>query len=140
MDPDFDINNGAPYEFGSIKIYIGVKGDFNLDNEVDITDAQLTLQYYTWKLALKVPFLSDDPEFAPVDDPESGLIFFLVNVDYRDGRSGTDPLTKPQTLDINDAQDILAFYTYRLAQQYERGWEYIVGYDYLDYFYGDQIQ
>ena len=140
LDPDFDINNGAPYEFGSIKIYIGVKGDFNLDNEVDITDAQLTLQYYTWKLALKVPFLSDDPEFAPVDDPESGLIFFLVNVDYRDGRSGTDPLTKPQTLDINDAQDILAFYTYRLAQQYERGWEYIVGYDYLDYFYGDQIQ
>ena len=140
LDPDFDINNGAPYEFGSIKIFIGVKGDFNLDNEVDITDAQSALEYYTMRLAHKPGFLSDDPELAPVDNPESGLIFFLVNVDYREGRSGTDPLTTPQMLDINDAQDILAFYTYRLAKQYDRGWEYIVGYDYLDYFYGDQIQ
>jgi hypothetical protein len=139
-DPDFDINNGAPLELGTIRIYIGVKGDFNLDNKVEPEDAQLTLQYYAdHVLAQKAGFLSDDPEL----DGEDGLVFFLCNVCYRDGSSASDPLCDPQKLETDDAQGILRYYAiHTLAKHYDRSWDHpdIVGYDYLDYFYGDKIQ
>ncbi|MBR6107232.1 MAG: hypothetical protein IKQ39_04405, partial [Oscillospiraceae bacterium] len=134
-DPDFDINNGEPLKLGDFPIYIGVKGDYNLDNYVDAKDAQLTLKYYVDKLALKTPSLNADPEL----DGEDGLVFFLIDVCYRDGKTADSPLANPKSVDARDAQTILKYYVDALALK-QKTWTDEVGYDYLDYFYGDVIQ
>ena len=93
-DPDFNINNGEPVEFGEFKIYIGVKGDVNLDNVVSAEDPQLVLVYYTEKVVTQLsdvlinPVKKVDPEF----EGEDGLCFYLGDVAYRDpDGSMTDP-------------------------------------------------
>lgn len=134
-DPDFDINNGQPLPIVTFPIYIGVKGDYNLDNYVDAVDAQKTLQYYVAKLALKNPSLNADPEL----DGEDGLVFFLIDVAYRTGKTSDTPLEDPKTVDAVDAQKILKYYVEMLALK-QKTWTDVVGYDYLDYFYGDVIQ
>ena len=135
-DPDGLIGDGEPVYLGDFKIYIGVKGDYDLDNVVNVRDAQNTLIYYTehyvsgkeWKL-------NDDPEL----DGEDGLIFYLINVNYRNGDKPTDPLDDPQKVSAKDAQSILIYYTEHFAGN-EMEWEDIVGYDLLDSFYGDNYQ
>jgi hypothetical protein len=134
-DPDFDVNNGEPLELGDFKIYIGVKGDYNLDNQVKADDAQNTLNYYTKKLVGLTPHLNDDPEL----DGEDGLVFFLINVTYRDGFSPEDPMENPPKIQAHDAQLILQYYVEHMIQ-IDHSWDYIVGYDFLDYFYGDKLE
>jgi len=134
-DPDFDVNGGLPLELGQFNIYIGVKGDYNLDNHVDASDAQSTLQYYVNNLAQIPTSLNEDPEL----DGEDGLVFFLINVHYRQGRTSADALEDPRTVQADDAQMILQYYVDNLAEL-GHTWTDIVGYDYLDYFYGDVIE
>jgi hypothetical protein len=130
-DPDFDFD----YEF-KFKIYIGVKGDYDLDNHVTAEDAQSALMYYVNKLANKPIPLNADPEL----DGEDGLIFFLINVKYRNGDNSSAPLENPQRITADDAQLILMYYVHHLANLNDHDWNYLVGYDCLDYFYGDVIQ
>ena len=137
-DPDFNINNGEPVEFGEFKIYIGVKGDVNLDNVVSAEDPQLVLVYYTEKVvSMKTDVLINpekkvDPEF----EGEDGLCFYLGDVAYKDKEG---KMVDPAVLDVEDAQYILIYYT----EKYVTGkdditWasEDVVGYDLLDSFYG----
>ena len=135
-DPDFNINNGEPVEFGEFKIYIGVKGDVNLDNVVSAEDPQLVLTYYTEKVlafnesALINPEKKVDPEF----EGEDGLCFYLGNVAFRD-KDGKQ--VDPPVLDVEDAQNILNYYTEKYVTLIDTTtWESVVGYDLIDEFYG----
>ena len=141
-DPQFMLD-GQPVYVGDYNIYIAVKGDYNLDNRVDSKDAMETLKYYADTRLGYTHTLSNDPEL----DGEDGLIFYLINVMYRqtptDGskRSDKDPLEDPPKVTATDSQCILMYYGDRVvAGYYETTWESVVGYDLLDSFYGDNYQ
>ena len=135
-DPDFMLNGGEPLELGDWNIYIGVKGDVNLDNIADVADAQLVLNYYTSKVVahknidtinIQYPV---DPEFEGVDR----LCYYLGDVKYKNN-DGT--MADPTSLDVEDAQMILNYYTKKyVAHKSDTTWTDIVGYDLLDSFYG----
>ncbi len=135
-DPDFMLNGGEPLELGDWNIYIGVKGDVNLDNIADVADAQLVLNYYTSKVVahkdIDIINVKDpvDPEFEGVDR----LCYYLGDVKYKNN-DGT--MADPTSLDVEDAQMILNYYTRKyVAKKAETNWEGVVGYDLLDSFYG----
>ena len=143
-DADFRISD-TPVEVGELKIYIGVKGDFNLNNKVDLRDVQGALKYYTWQSVSHldpedlVGVLSSDPEL----DGEDGLIFYLINVVYRDGKTADSPVSETQKITLADQRALLKYYTYRYVSKLDPedySWEKIVGYDKLDAFYGDSYQ
>ena len=134
-DEDFKISDSA-VKLGDHTIYIGVKGDYNLDDQVSVDDAQNVLRFYTnyYVADNKSYKLSDDPEL----DGENGLIFYLVNVRFRNGSQPTDPMDDPQTVSVDDAQCILRYYTEKdVAGKEGVTWETVVGYDLLDSFYQD---
>ena len=164
-DADF-MFDGEPIYFGEFKIFIGVKGDFNLDNIVDAKDATSALIYFgETAQAQRACTLNADPELdydaatynerlAAGDDEftamlraqAKALIFYLTNVMYRtptpgQPRTANDPLEDPAELLATDAQCILMFFGERVtAERYETTWEDIVGYDLLDSFFGDDYQ
>ncbi|MCR4759670.1 MAG: hypothetical protein K5705_05290 [Oscillospiraceae bacterium] len=123
-----------PVEIGEIRVFIGVKGDFNLNNKVDLRDLQGTLKYYTWSTVSRlepeelVGALSADPEL----DGEDGLIYYLLNVVYRDGKTADSPVSETQKIALADQRALLKYYTYRYVSKLDPqdySWEKIVGYD-----------
>ncbi|MBR5723211.1 MAG: hypothetical protein IKX57_06230, partial [Oscillospiraceae bacterium] len=138
-DEDAKMLGTDPIYLGDFNIFIGVKGDYNLDNVVSADDAQSTLRFYTnYYVAGNTDYkLSDNPEF----DGEDGLIFYLVNVRYRDGSKATDPIENPLKVAADDAQCILKYYTWKTVSGHDDyTWEDAVGYDLLDKFYGDSYE
>ena len=130
-DPDFNL--GEHVYLGEYKIYIGVKGDTDMENHVTLDDAVTTLQYYTNISLLHRTYyqLSEDPE---LDGPD-GLAFYLSDVNYRKTSSPTSPLEDPKALTLDDALSILQHYTDEYLKKSPKTWEQIVGYDLLDSFY-----
>ena len=135
-DPDFNLNNGEPLYLGDWGIYIGVKGDVNLDNIADVQDAQLVLNYYTAKVVAHKDIDKINVD-RPVDEEFEGvdrLCYYLGDVKYKNN-DGT--MADPTSLDVEDAQMILNYYTSKyVAKKTETNWEGVVGYDLLDSFYG----
>jgi len=135
-DPDFNLNNGEPMYLGDWNIYIGVKGDVNLDNIADVQDAQLVLNYYTAKVVAHKDIDKINVN-NPVDEEFEGvdrLCYYLGDVKYKKN-DGT--MADPTSLDVEDAQMILVYYTAKyVAHKTETTWESVVGYDLLDSFYG----
>ena len=132
-DEDFKVSD-SKIKVGEHTIFIGVKGDFNLDDKVSVDDAQNTLIFYTnyYVAGNKNTKLSDNPEF----DGLNGLVFYLINVKFLDGDSANDPMENPQKISSDDAQCILKYYTEKdVAGKRNMTWETIVGYDLLDSFY-----
>ncbi|MBR3417805.1 MAG: hypothetical protein IKG82_03855, partial [Oscillospiraceae bacterium] len=137
-DPDGLIGD-EPIYLGDFNIYIGVKGDYNLDNVVSVDDVQNALIFYTdyYVAKKKNVHLNDDPEL----DGEDGLIFYLINVRYRDGDTKDAPLSNPQQVSVDDVQCMLKYYTEKyVALKSATDWEWAVGYDLLDSFYGDDYE
>ncbi|MBR5372028.1 MAG: hypothetical protein IK130_07420 [Oscillospiraceae bacterium] len=128
------LGNGTdPVLMGTKKIYIGVKGDINLDNKVDSTDAKLALDYH---VAVHLSHFSDyqlnaDPILdrkPSKDSNEQGLAFYLGNVIYKED--------KEPYLDSRDAKAILDYYVARqLTHLSNYTWVDAAGYDFLDEFY-----
>ena len=120
-------------KLGDHTIFIGVKGDYNLDDKVSVDDAQSTLKFYTnYYVAGNTNFkLNEDQELDGVD----GLVFYLINVRFRKGSSRDDPLDNPQTVGADDAQCILKYYTQKDVAGLDTSWEKVVGYDLIDEFY-----
>ena len=137
-DPDGLIGT-EPIYLGDFNIYIGVKGDYNLDNVVSIDDVQNALIFYTeyYVAKKKTTKLNEDPEL----DGEDGLIFYLINVRYRDGDTKDAPLSNPQVVSVDDVTCMLKYYTEKyVALKPQTDWEWAVGYDLLDKFYGDNYE
>jgi len=140
-DPDFQLDE--PLALGEFAIYIGVKGDTDLDNSVNVTDAQLTLTYYVNYVVVEKenPFVVADDELGAVkwkdNGKEDGLRHFVSNVAYLDAdgnrTEGFD------SLDVTDAQLILTYYVNKVVvEKNDTTWTGVVGYDFLDDFHKDQ--
>lgn len=98
--------NGEKIDVESL-IFIGVKGDANLNGLVELDDVVLVLQYYAYVGA------SLDTSFT--GDPESVyeiLAFFLsdVNTESTDGKN-----TENGRIELSDASDIITYYALRGA-------------------------
>jgi hypothetical protein len=138
------LGNGTdPVLMGTKKIYIGVKGDIDLDNKVTMKDAKMTLDYHVAEHNTRLYFqLNADPDLdrcpdrhrepgkeIPVDEkPEQGLPHYLANVCYK---KDNEPY-----LDARDAKAILDYYVAReMTKLKDYDWKDSVGYDFLDEYY-----
>ncbi|MDD6269195.1 MAG: hypothetical protein PUA84_03975 [Oscillospiraceae bacterium] len=92
-------------------VYIGVKGDANLDGEVKIADAQLVLKYYAEMAANGTSSMNDDADLAV-------LAYFLADIDT-ESKAGAD--TDDAKMTIADAQAILTYYA-KMAANGEASW------------------
>jgi hypothetical protein len=126
-----------PLLMGTKTIYIGVKGDINLSNNVDITDAKTALDFHvSVHLTYNTFEINSDPILGryPDDfDGQVGLCYYLANVKYI---GANEPY-----LDITDAKMILDYHVARNLTYLDVDWadEKIVGYDFPDDFYGGEI-
>lgn len=107
-----------------ITAYIGVKGDVNLNNVTDGTDATHTLRYYTLRISgqgggaidpLELQ-LSNSPLVTGPNDPLEHLAAFLgdVNVDEWD-ENNWRVRKEDRNIDGTDATQILRFYTLMIS-------------------------
>jgi hypothetical protein len=130
-DPDFAF--AMPVLVGTHDIFIGVKGDYDLDGKVMAIDANDVLNYFMEKIVMENPnasilfdgvdIMASDAlleRYGDVLETEDGLIFYLTNVIYEE-----DPLR----LMANDAQDILNYFMENYVMENPTSWEEIVGYD-----------
>ena len=98
--------NGEKLDAKSL-VYIGVKGDADLDGAVKIPDGILVLQYYSYSAASLDISLTGDP----TSDYEK-LAYFLADVDTE---SKTGQNTDDCKLNITDGVNILTYYSYDAA-------------------------
>ena len=122
--PDEDSTNNLmfdePIYFGDFGIYIGLKGDTDLNEKVNASDATLTLCYY-----ISITVLGQDFYELNEDAELQDLAFYVSDVDYT------------QSLTASDATYILKFYTWNTVIGQQVGWESdsIVGFDFPDAWY-----
>ncbi|MBR6717297.1 MAG: hypothetical protein IKI77_03015, partial [Oscillospiraceae bacterium] len=130
-DADYKISDEA-IRLGTHDIFIGVKGDYNLDDRVSVDDAQNALKFYTeyYVAGNTDTKLNENPELDGTD----GLVFYLVNVVFRKG-DASSAMADPQRIGADDAQSILIYYTENNVAGNDTTWEDVVGYDLLDSFY-----
>lgn len=100
----------------TVTAYIGVKGDTDLNNAVDSSDASLVLQFYA---AIQTGGTYDDTYIKDVDDPEiENLAVFLSDVDkdeydpanFETQKTEANHQNASRVLDSSDASYILNFY------------------------------
>ncbi len=87
-----------------VTVYIGVKGDANLNGEVEISDANAALVYYAQHAA------GNDETFSNLTSNDSSLetlMYFLTDVDT-ESTAGKD--SGDDSLSIMDANYILVYY------------------------------
>lgn len=108
--------NGEKVDAQSL-VYIGVKGDTNLNGKIEIQDATLVLTYYAYVGAGLEPSLNEDS----VDYYET-LAFFLadVNTESLDGKNSENGI-----MEISDASNILTYYAQHGASLVPQ-WEVII--------------
>ena len=104
--------NGNPV---TVKAYIGVKGDTNLDFIVDGRDASFTLTYYakvsTVNYEEATTAISPAPFITGADDPLDDLAAFLSDVNTNEWSAENWKLAREErNLDGRDASGILTFY------------------------------
>lgn len=104
---------GVVLENASVKVFVGVKGDTNLDGTCDITDAELTLRYYS-----EVYAGAENASFCELIGISSNqeeiekLCYFLSDIDTEGKNAKNDA---SHEIDIQDAMWILSYYSYSMA-------------------------
>ena len=89
------------------KVYIGIKGDAQLDGDVDMDDSFEVLQYYSYSAAGRFPTLTDGK-----DANLEKLAYFLADIDT-ESTAGKNEGNK--TLSMDDAFNLLQYVSYRAA-------------------------
>ncbi|MBO5227306.1 MAG: cellulose-binding protein CttA-related protein, partial [Ruminococcus sp.] len=99
------------------KVYIGVKGDTNLNGKIEIQDASMVLTYYAYVGSNLEPSLNDNN-----DSYYEILAFFLadVNTESLEGKNSANGI-----MEISDASNILAYYAQHGASLVPQ-WEVII--------------
>ncbi|MBQ3940298.1 MAG: hypothetical protein II723_04220, partial [Oscillospiraceae bacterium] len=131
-DEEFKVADGAKLEVGTHNIFIGVKGDTDLDNHVTAYDATLVLTYFN----LKYNSGFDDLVFADLD-PAYGsdldqLRFFVSDVCCMDDDVAPDGGTRLSAL---DATMILTYFNLKYNSGFDDAdWadDDLVRYDFPD--------
>ena len=140
LGEDFDINDGEPMKFGEFQIFIGLKGDTDLNNRVESNDATKVLQYYVYITVMN----KESCPLAP-DDELQELSFYLSDVMTPCGMDDSAAQAPDgfkakhayyTNLDAEDASKILTYYVYvEVMHKYPAGheaWTAICGFDFLD--------
>ena len=115
-------------------IYIGVKGDTNLDNHVDTDDAIMSLKFYT--LVVVVGFGREDSvlnQNVPTKEMDD-FCFFLTDVNL--GPIGN--FANPEMIDTDDTIAQLKHYTLNVVVGLPTNWDEDgigIGYDFVDKFH-----
>ena len=97
-------------------VYIGVKGDANLDNVADATDASTVLAYYA-KVQTGTP-AEEAIIYSAEDKNLENLAAFLADVDmdeysadnFKNGKTSANKDNGKRAVDASDASSILKFY------------------------------
>lgn len=89
------------------KVYIGIKGDAQLDGDVDMDDSFEVLQYYSYSAAGRFPTLTDGK-----DANLEKLAYFLADIDTESKLGKNEGDT---ALSMDDAFNILQYVSYRAA-------------------------
>ncbi len=97
-------------------VYIGVKGDTNLNGVVDIPDATMVLTYYAYVGASMEPSLNADAELEV-------LAYFLADVNTESTAGVNTDLAK---MEITDATNILMYYA-QYGASLNPSWDEILG-------------
>ncbi len=97
-------------------VYIGVKGDTNLNGVVDIPDATMVLSYYSNTAASLPASLNADAELEV-------LAYFLADVNTESTAGADTDLAK---MEISDATNILMYYA-QSAASLDPSWDVILG-------------
>ena len=106
----------------TVKAYIGVKGDANLDNKVDATDASAVLTYYanllTGKSADEVVLSTS--QLAKNDAVYEQFAAFLVDVNASLSDRALTKADRDKDINAIDASYILTFFADRAATENEK--------------------
>ena len=97
-------------------VYIGVKGDTNLNGVVEIADATMILTYYSNSAVAMNPSLNDNAELEV-------LAYFLADIDTESTEGADTDLAK---MEIADATNILKYYS-QDAASLNPSWDEILG-------------
>ena len=114
------IGDGSPLFMGEIQIFIGLKGDINLDEAVDTLDAIEALTFYN-----KVSVMGDSYSFHE-DEFLHNLAFYLGDVYYTQTPEGMDTVT---------ASAILEYYNEKYVMGLDITWADVCGFDFPDSFF-----
>ena len=128
-DPDFQVADGK-LEVGTHTIFIGVKGDTDLDNHVTAYDSMLTLKYFNLRYVSEwddLTFYDLNPDLGKEFDE---LRFFVSDVCCQEEDLEENGDTRLSAL---DSSKILAYFNQKyVAEIDETTWESVVGYDFPD--------
>ena len=94
----------------TVPVYIGQKGDIDLDGEVTLTDATLALTYYSEHAVNNDFYFTTQSAQAPQTEAEQmleKLMFFLADIDT-ESKQGAD--TNNGIIELLDATKILTYY------------------------------
>lgn len=142
-DQDFIVGDGDPLYFGEFQIFIGLKGDTNLNEKVEADDAVLTLRFY-----VRITVLGDQYFELNADPDLQELAFYVSDVTKPYGMDDNDPNLKTDdlftavhkyyaNLVADDAVAILRYYVRESVMGESGGselWIRIAGYDFPDEF------
>ena len=102
---------GKPLVGITATVYIGQKGDVNLDGAVTLEDATLALTYYSEHAVQNAFYFSTQSAVAPEAEAEQQmekLMYFLADIDTA-SKQGED--TQTARIDLLDITSILTYYT-----------------------------
>lgn len=105
---DLDVMYNGASTGNAYTVYIGVKGDTNLDAKVDVSDASATLEYYAAEAMGEASSYTFTGALGLNADLEK-LIYFLSDIDTEStaGVNGDDG-----SISVSDARYILTYYAY----------------------------
>ena len=89
-------------------VYIGVKGDADLNGKVELSDATLALTYYAEHAVNNDFYFTTSSADQPADENLETLAYFLtdINTESTAGKDSSDA-----TIELEDATNILTYYT-----------------------------
>ncbi len=111
--------NDAIIENATPTVYIGVKGDANLNGDVSIDDASCILNYYAKSMA---SLDSSEYAFCPDDKTLNSFAYFLSDIDT-ESKNGFD--TSDMLISLNDATCVLSYYA-KTAAELNPTWDEII--------------
>ncbi|MBQ8825412.1 MAG: cellulose-binding protein CttA-related protein [Ruminococcus sp.] len=111
--------NNKIIEYATPTIYIGVKGDVDLNGNVSVDDASKILNYYA-KVAAGLNFL--EYAFYPDDEILNNFAYFLADIDT-ESKIGHD--TADMSISVDDASYVSSYYA-KIAAELNIKWDEII--------------
>ena len=109
--------NGLPIDGATPAVYVGLKGDADLNGKVEVEDAVAILTYYAQKSAALPTVFQEDPML-------NTLAYYLADVDT-ESKLGMNHAASGQSISVEDAVYVLTYYAQTSAALHP-SWESIL--------------